>query len=283
MTSLQNVAFVLVPGGFSGPECYGKVVDILHATGGEVHALRNPSVPVEKTDSSKLHTMHDDARQVARAIEAATGRGKDVVVVMHSYSGFPGTEAVKGQDKTSRAAQGQEGGVVALVYIASVIPSMGMSMHSFTMAERLPTILGNLVRSNLAVGYVSNAFLSALTTTALYVTGQASDESPPHPLRTIFLLDEASKYFDTLRPQAAATFAGRVTFPAWKTVPVTYICAAKDEIIPPHAQRKMVGRLRRQGIRINEVELPTGHLPTLSMPEAIAKAIVDAAGQANTS
>ncbi|KIW95965.1 uncharacterized protein Z519_03031 [Cladophialophora bantiana CBS 173.52] len=260
MTSLQNVAFVLVPGGFSGPECYGRVVDILQATGGEVHALRNPSVPVEKTGSSKLHTMHDDAQQVARTIEAATGRGKDVVVVMHSYGGFPGTEAVKGQDKTSRAAQGLEGGVVALVYIASVIPSKGMSMHSFTMAERLPTILGNLG------GWIAPAAAGS-----------------PTKIFSDLPADEASKYFDTLRPQAAVTFAGRVTFPAWKTVPVTYICAAKDEIIPPHAQRTMVDRLRRQGIRINEVELQTGHLPTLSMPEAVAKAIVDAAGEANSS
>ena len=42
---------------------------------------------------------------------------KDVVLVVHSYSGMPGAEAPKGLGKKDRLEQGLKGGVLRLVFI----------------------------------------------------------------------------------------------------------------------------------------------------------------------
>ncbi len=36
---------------------------------------------------------------------------EDIVLILHSYSGFPGAVALKGRDKRSRIAKGRAGGV----------------------------------------------------------------------------------------------------------------------------------------------------------------------------
>lgn len=57
----------------------------------------------------------------ARLVEA----GDDTVVVLHSYSGLPGGEALKGLGKAEREKQGLKGGVIRLVYIMSWIVPEG--------------------------------------------------------------------------------------------------------------------------------------------------------------
>ncbi|RGP71250.1 hypothetical protein FLONG3_7200 [Fusarium longipes] len=47
---------------------------------------------------------------------------KDVVVVMHSYGGMYGSQAVQGLSKGERQQAGKKGGVTALVYVSAVTP-----------------------------------------------------------------------------------------------------------------------------------------------------------------
>jgi hypothetical protein len=49
---------------------------------------------------------------------------------MHSYGGIPGTESVKGRTRRDIAAQGEKGGVVALVNMAAFLISAGQSVDS---------------------------------------------------------------------------------------------------------------------------------------------------------
>lgn len=41
----------------------------------------------------------------------------EVVLVLHSYAGMPGSEAAKGLGKREREDKGQKGGVVRLVFV----------------------------------------------------------------------------------------------------------------------------------------------------------------------
>lgn len=63
---------------------------------------------------------------------------------MNSYGGFPGTEATKGLSKGEREKGGKEGGVVALVYLASFIPPVGTSLRG-SIGENLPDSIKNAV------------------------------------------------------------------------------------------------------------------------------------------
>ena len=55
--------------------------------------------------------------------------GEEVIVVMHSYSGIPGGQALEGLDRKSRSEEGLAGGVTRLIYIMSFIVPEGFQ-HS---------------------------------------------------------------------------------------------------------------------------------------------------------
>ena len=52
-------------------------------------------------------------------------QGKDVVLYLHSYAGFPGSTAIKGYSKAERNAEGKRGGIIGLIYQSAFIPTPG--------------------------------------------------------------------------------------------------------------------------------------------------------------
>jgi hypothetical protein len=67
-------------------------------------------------------TVADDAAYIQKNyLDDLNFQGREVVVVMHSYRGTPGTESVKGRTRRDIAVQGKKGGVVALVYMAAFV------------------------------------------------------------------------------------------------------------------------------------------------------------------
>lgn len=86
--------------------------------------------------------MQDDTVAIRAVISGHANNGKDVVVVMHSYAGFPGTEATKDLGKTEHHKQGKEGGFVGLVYVAAWTPPVGKTI--FTLQGE-PDMLKNIV------------------------------------------------------------------------------------------------------------------------------------------
>lgn len=71
----------------------------------------------------------------------------------------------------------------------------------------------------------------------------------------------------TLNAEAIATNMDRL-----KAIPKVYIGASADKVITPATQKKFTDRTAFEKV----LTLPTGHLPQLSNPEAVAKAIKDA-------
>lgn len=55
------------------------------------------------------------------------GEGKDVVLVMHSYGGIPGSGAAKGFGKAARKMAGRKGGVIGLVHVSGFVLPEGLS------------------------------------------------------------------------------------------------------------------------------------------------------------
>lgn len=109
---------MFVPGAWHTPACFELVETRLRSAGYEYISVRTPSVrkePPFHKDSS------GDTEDVRAALSTAVGDGNDVVVIMHSYRGFPGSAACKGFSKEDRAKEGEKGSVVRLVYIASLL------------------------------------------------------------------------------------------------------------------------------------------------------------------
>jgi pimeloyl-ACP methyl ester carboxylesterase len=132
MTSTKNTAFVLVPGSFSPATYYEKVTPYLEADGYEALAVSLPSCNADDKRNERPATMLDDAAAISNVVSKLADKGKNVVVAMHSYGGFPGTESSKGLSKAERQQQSKEGGIVALVYLAAWLPTEGMSTYQMS-------------------------------------------------------------------------------------------------------------------------------------------------------
>ena len=51
-------------------------------------------------------------------------QGKDVVLYLHSYAGFPGSSAIAGFSKAQRSAKGLQGGIIGLIFQSAFVPKV---------------------------------------------------------------------------------------------------------------------------------------------------------------
>ena len=135
VTSLQSQelpTILLVQGSFQIPQVYSKLVQGLKAQG---YPTIHPQLPsCSNTDSPNFPqvSLVDDAlairTELTRQVEY---EGKNVVVVMHSYGGLVGSEAIA-EDLTwaKRRAQGLPGGVIHIFFYAAFLLNEGQSVLS---------------------------------------------------------------------------------------------------------------------------------------------------------
>jgi pimeloyl-ACP methyl ester carboxylesterase len=135
MTTAEKPTLVFIPGAWHGPEAFETVISQLKGHGYPVTALHLPSVGGDLST-----TMTDDAAYIQKAVSPLVEDGKEVVLVMHSYGGVPGTESVKGLSKKEREAAGKEGGVASLVYLTSFLLVPGLSLAAFLNNQMPPWI-----------------------------------------------------------------------------------------------------------------------------------------------
>lgn len=105
---------VLVPGAWHKPDIYSGVIDSLSAHGYPTVGLPLPSagaVPPSMDFTEDVNGIRDCLTKLV------VSEGKEVVLVLHSYTGMPGAEAPKGLGQKEREKQGLKGGVVRLVFI----------------------------------------------------------------------------------------------------------------------------------------------------------------------
>lgn len=85
--------------------------------------------------------MADDATAIQKVTSKLADDGHQIILVMHSYGGIPGTESAKGLSWEIRRAEGQPGGIVALVYVSAYLIKEGMSVMSVAGDTEWPTFL----------------------------------------------------------------------------------------------------------------------------------------------
>ena len=77
-----------------------------------------------KTVNKPHVSVREDAHALANGLlkPLIEEQGKDVVLLLHSYAGFPGSAAIAGLAKADRVAKGQQGGVIGLIYQSAFVP-----------------------------------------------------------------------------------------------------------------------------------------------------------------
>lgn len=84
---------LLIGGGWHTPQSYSKLTKQLQSIGYEVHVPTLPSTRQSRPPNADLNTDTDHVRSV---VESLVNKDLDLVVLMHSYGGQIGTNALHG-------------------------------------------------------------------------------------------------------------------------------------------------------------------------------------------
>ena len=125
MPSTTRPAIILVHGAWHVPEHYHTLIHQLQQAGFEVHC---PHLPTCNPRKLFVANMFDDATLVRNQIIPLLDKSHKIIMLLHSYGGVVGIEAVKGLSISERASQGLVGGVKRLVYMCGFMLKVGESV-----------------------------------------------------------------------------------------------------------------------------------------------------------
>lgn len=201
-------------------------------------------------------SMNDDAVFFRGIIESLADKGRDVLVLTHSYGGVVGTEAAKGVGKTERQAKGKSGGIVRIAYLSSIVLLEGDTLIN-EQGEAPPELVE-----------ASNDGFLRLVGIELCARGTFPDLE----------FDKAVELVKVMPRHSALSFAGQLTYPAYKHIPASYIVCENDFIITLDKQRKFIERIKAEsGKEVDVHTLNTGHCPNVTAPEELVKVIISIA------
>lgn len=152
--------FLFACGAWHTPEIWTEVRERLSKAGFPSTAIALASV------EGIVGDMTEDVAAIrSAALELADG-GSDVIVVLHSYSGQPGSDAMKGLSMAERTQQGLSGGVVRLVFImAYIVPEGFQAAKPEDAASAVPPWMQVDLQVSLVI---SKPMVSGLTIAAWY-------------------------------------------------------------------------------------------------------------------
>ena len=134
MSPSTKPVFVFAPGAWHTPDCYEIVREQLHSNGWETEAVAYPSVGAEPPNKG----LADDAAVLRATMTTLADAGREIVLVVHSYGGLVGQNAVEGLGYKQRAAAGKKGGVIMFVYLTAFVAPKGATIKAMLGGNFLP-------------------------------------------------------------------------------------------------------------------------------------------------
>jgi pimeloyl-ACP methyl ester carboxylesterase len=176
------------------------------------------------------------ADDVAAVRAVLTENDEPTVVVGHSYGGIVATEAAAGVAAVSH-----------LLFVSSYLPEVGQSLSSFAPEEPAPFLEVDPERGTFTVR--SDALAETFLQDCDAEIQREAEGKTAH--------------------QSVAVLEAPVGAAAWLDVPSTYLVCGEDRGTPPARQREFAARAGRV------VELPTGHHPFMSRPDAVRDLVLE--------
>ena len=260
----SNLAIVLVPGSFSPPHCYTHVSRQL-STQSYAAVQVVPLMSACKKDEQKTPpaTLEADAFYIREVLQALLSRGLDIIMVMNSYGGFPGTEAIKDLPNRNKLnfvnKPGQQGAIVGMIYLSSYLPFPG---------DNLRSMMGELLFEPLKSGDPGNY---------MYLPDQAGPgifnewNDGQHD-------KDIEYWFGQMTTHSSDSFDGKISHNLWNSDfqgQVVYMIGENDVIIPPSLGESMIDKVNK--IQDGKVKVKRhdagGHCMHVTMPEKVVEAI----------
>ncbi|KAI0190608.1 Alpha/beta hydrolase fold-1 [Astrocystis sublimbata] len=247
-TTLPTIA--IIAGAWQNSEHYEPLRRALGARGYDTVCRSPPSVTLPHGDTdleADAAFVHDEI--LLPIIE----KGNEVIVLMHSFAGVYGGSGVKGLAKSVRAAEGKQGGIIALVYLACpCVPSGVSTLQLMGIGEELTPWVK-----------LDNGLLTVPDPTPLLF----------HKLPA----GEAAEWASMMRHQAIKPMQSIVTYAPFEDDAykghIAYITCRDDQMVHPPAQKKFIAV---SGVEVT-TELPTSHMPWLEEPDLTVETIINTA------
>lgn len=252
-----KTSFIIVPGSFATVPLYDSLVTTLRDQGHDVRAINLPSA----NDGSVLPppTGEDDAKHIRNEITANLDSSTDpsnVVVMLHSYSGVPGSSALKGLGRADRTAEGKTTAVVAVMYLASFVLPQGESNRSWLSAR---DAMPEPFKSGVPGGYLPPIDPSF----GAFIFNDIKSE------------EDQAKYLAMMTRHSSDSFNGVVAYEAWKHIPSVLVIPEHDVIVPTPLLEVMYEQSVAAGGKIRRVFVEgAGHCVNVSRPEFVAEELV---------
>lgn len=178
-------------------------------------------------------------------------------MLLHSYGGAVGTQAVKDLSASEQAAKGLRGGVTHLIYMCAFMLQVGESVGGASLPRPVP----EPVESDDATG---TTFLC---------------ESPRRLLYADLEPERAKKMEALLARQSGSAMTDKITYPAWRHIPTTYLRTQDDRVLFPEWQERQIKAVRDAGVELTVESYKSSHSPFLSIPGEMVAAVERAAEQ----
>lgn len=121
--SNEKPTVLLVHGAWHNTSCWDPVR-------AELKKLSYPTEAVQlKSPGNAVKSHLEDTAVVRKALESLiVSGGKTVILVMHSYGGVAGTNAVHGLEAAARQEKGEKGGIIHCLFITAFLVPKGNSL-----------------------------------------------------------------------------------------------------------------------------------------------------------
>ncbi|KAL9598130.1 MAG: hypothetical protein Q9219_004686 [cf. Caloplaca sp. 3 TL-2023] len=260
MSSPPPPHILLVPGFWEGPTIYTAVLSLLRSLN---HPASTAPLPSTGHASPNNPTMKDDVASIRSAIvsliedgqeegkedgqeegkeDGEEGKGKEVLLGLHSAGGFLGSMAMEGLSVKERRGQGKRGGVVGIVFLAGAVWEVGF-------------------------GHWGLPFFD-VQGPAMYC------HSPKTLLFNDLPSSTADDWASKLSCQPSTGWGGIVDYAGWKDVPSVYVVCERDAILGMEMQMEMA---ERAGSVVERCD--AGHCCMISRPARVVEVLRKAAGE----
>ncbi len=183
---------VIVPGLWEGPVCVEPCAQLLRSAGFATHIAPLKSTGQPYSTDPKSPGLHDDVAAARAVIEPVVESGKDVVLLLHSASGYIGSHAIQGLTKAARRTEGKKGGVVFIAFVTAGVLDVGASPRPLPFFD------------------VQGPELWCKSPRTLLFNDVADDA-------------QAQEYMALLRPQPSDGWFDTINYAGWKEVPSGYL------------------------------------------------------------
>lgn len=257
----QKPAIVIACGAWHVPAHYEPMAKPLREAGFQVFVPQHQSIGIAKDPGNALQ---NDAAALARVIEHNARLRRDVILLMHSYGGIAGSEAV-GILKENRA----ENRIKRLVFLAAHVIDKDVSFLGS--GRSVPNVDINEVK-------LAHSHLDIDT----YVRSQDGMTMHMKPYERYYhevSPEDAEPAINLLQRMAASAFETSTRYAGWRDygIPCTYIKCSQDTAVSPSMCDTYIAKMKDAGVQVDVETIEAGHCAHFTAPSAVVGVIEKAA------